>query len=210
MLMGHFQSCCGTLTLRHAELSLEDKCMTAGGINSVHCGLCKVALTSLCMLKERERREEKRREGGGREGEATDPGREKKTRHEKTCALLPPVQVAGVRRPAKQTPRRRRKRTQAGHQKEREGEEEGGREERRNPRNQAKTNPAKNPAAFSTPNLARTLDPNDKTWPKKSSQYITGVLPTKLLDTNVPKKRRTLKSQANKKRTFAAGFFERK
>ena len=67
--------------LRHAELSLEDKCMTAGGINSFHCGLCKVALTSLRMLKERERkreRERERREGGGREGEATDPGREKR------------------------------------------------------------------------------------------------------------------------------------
>ena len=92
--MGHFQSCCGTLTLRHAKLNREDKCMTAGGINSVHCGLCKAALTSLCMLKERER-ERERREGGGREGEATDPGREKKTRHEKDMCAAPACPGSG-------------------------------------------------------------------------------------------------------------------
>ena len=161
--------------LRHAELNREDKCMTAGEINSVHCGLCKVALTSLCMLKEREREREKRereRERGEKEeeerGRRPTRGERKRQDMKKTCVLLPPVQVAGVRRPAKQTPRRRRKGTQAGHQKEGEGEEEGGREERRKPRNQAQTNPAKNPAAFSTPNLVRTLDPNNKTWPKKA------------------------------------------
>ena len=140
--------------------------MTAGGIKSVHCGLCKVALTSF-MHAQRER-ERERREGGGREGEVTDPGREKRQDMKETCVLLPPVQDAGVRCPAKQEPRRRRKGTQAGHQKEGEGEEEGGREERRKPRNQAKTNPAKKPAAFSTPNLVRTLDPNNKTWPQKT------------------------------------------
>ena len=44
-------------------------------------------LTSQRMLKEREREKERERaEGGGREGEATDPGRERKKRHGNTRA----------------------------------------------------------------------------------------------------------------------------
>ena len=203
--MGHFQSCCGTLTLRHAELSLEDKCMTAGGINSVHCGLCKVALTSLRMLKEREREKERKRERErererGEERRRKRGGGDRPREREKTRQDMKNMRAAPAwpgsgspwsckadatkeekGNPGRPPERRRRRRT--------------GRERRakKTPKPNKNETPEKNPAAFSIPKLARTLDPNYKAWPQKNSQYITGVLPTKLLDTNVPKKRRTLK-----------------
>ena len=130
VLMSHLQPCRETLTLRHAWLNLWDKHIITGRINQVHCGLCKAAPTAdaQCVHAQRERERERkdRRRKEEERGRRTTRG-ERERKDMKTCVLLPPVHVAGVRRPAS-------RRQEGGERKPRPAtrkrgeEEEGGRE----------------------------------------------------------------------------------
>ena len=147
--------------------------MITGRINQVHCGLFR------CMLnQEREREGEKRerereREKGQKEEEERGrrPTRGERERKDmETCVLLPPVQVAGVRRPASRRQEGGEKAPRPATRKEEKEKEEGGRERAKKPRNPETRPQRKNPRRSLPQNLAKTLYPNNKSWPLKAHQ----------------------------------------
>ena len=123
-----------------------------------------------CVQETERQKDRKRRKRGGQraekegKGTAADPGRKEEKRKD-MFSYVPGLYRYRKSVPAscRQAQRRTTKDTQAGHQKEGGGEEEGEREERGNTGTpKEKTNPAKNPAAFSDHNIAKTLYPNNQ------------------------------------------------